>query len=88
VVEQEVSIGGGQAIDLVASRDGDRIAFEIETGKSDAGANVGKCLDAGMAKVIVVATSVAVYARLLNILPRNDRVVLQTVSEVLTNSRV
>jgi hypothetical protein len=88
MVEQEVPIGGGKAVDLVASRDGDRIAFEIETGKSDAAANIHKCLDAGMGKVIVIATSVAVYARLLNILPRNDRVVLQTVSEVLTHSRV
>jgi hypothetical protein len=56
-VSEEVPIGGGKAIDIVASRHGRRIAFEIETGKSDAAANVQKCLDAGMDKVMVVLTS-------------------------------
>ncbi|MCK4624732.1 MAG: hypothetical protein KAV00_05430 [Phycisphaerae bacterium] len=55
-VAEEFPIGGGKTIDLVATRDGKRIAFEIETGKSDAAANVRKCLAAGMDKVVVVAT--------------------------------
>ena len=50
-------MGGGKTIDLVAERDGKRIAFEVETGKSDAAGNVQKCLDAGIMEVVVVATS-------------------------------
>ena len=56
-VAEEVPVGGGKAIDIVASQDGERVAFEIETGKSDVVANVRKCLDAGIKKVVVVATS-------------------------------
>ena len=48
----------------VLCRDGKRAAFEIETGKSDAAANVRKCLAAGMDKVVVVATSATVRDRL------------------------
>ncbi|MBM4017226.1 MAG: hypothetical protein FJ288_02695 [Planctomycetes bacterium] len=55
-VTEEYAVGGGKAIDLVATRDGKRIAFEIETGQSDAAANVRKCLDAGLDRVVVVAT--------------------------------
>ena len=56
-VTEEYPLGGGKTIDLVAERDGKRIAFEIETGKSDAAGNVQKCLDAGMDRVVIVATS-------------------------------
>jgi hypothetical protein len=35
-VEEEVPIGGGKAVDLVATKDGKRVAIEVETGKSDA----------------------------------------------------
>ena len=51
-VDEEVPVGGGKAIDLVAVRDGKRIAFEIETGKSDSAANARKCLEAGMDKAV------------------------------------
>ena len=86
-VEQEVPIGRGKTIDLVATRDGARIAFEIETGKSDVAANISKCLEAGVSKVVVVATSSAVYARLSSILPADGRVVLRTAAGVLADSR-
>ena len=56
-VQEEVPIGGGKTIDLVAARDGRRIAIEVETGASDAEGNVRKCLHAGMNEVLVVATS-------------------------------
>ena len=39
-VTEEAPIGGGKTIDLLAERGGKRIAFEIETGKSDAAAEV------------------------------------------------
>ena len=56
-VVEEFPVGGGKAIDLVATRGGNRIAFEIETGSSEALGNVTKCLGAGMEEVIVVVTS-------------------------------
>ena len=56
-VTEEAPIGSGKTVDVVAERDGKRIAFEIETGKSDAVGNVEKCLAAGIDKVVVVAMS-------------------------------
>jgi hypothetical protein len=77
-VVEEYPIGGGQAIDLVAARDGRRVAIEVETGKSDAAGNVAKCLRAGMEQVLVVATSQPVRTRLLADLPNDPRVVCLT----------
>ena len=56
-VQEEYPIGNGKTIDLVASKDGKRIAVEIETGKSDALANIRKCLDAGFGEIMSVATT-------------------------------
>ena len=42
-VLEEVKIGAGKAVDLVAIDEKDRIAIEIETGKSDVVGNVRKC---------------------------------------------
>ena len=58
-VTEEGPLGGGKAVDVLAAKDGRRVAFEIETGKSDAFANVRKCLDAGIEEVVVVAVSAA-----------------------------
>jgi hypothetical protein len=55
-VEEEVSIGGGKTVDLVASKDGKRIAIEVETGKSDVGGNVRKCREAGFDEVVTIGT--------------------------------
>lgn len=55
-VEEEVHIGGGKAIDLVATKNGKRTAIEIETGKSDAEANRRKCREAGFDEVLLFAT--------------------------------
>jgi len=56
-VTEEAPIGGGKTVDNMAERDGNRIAFEIETGKSDALANVEKLRAAGFQKIMVVAAS-------------------------------
>ncbi len=56
-VEEEVPIGDGRAIDLVASKDCKRIAIEIETGKSDVERNIKKCEDAGFDDVVVARTA-------------------------------
>jgi len=53
-VTEEKSIGGGKAVDLVAENDKEKIAIEIETGKSDAFYNLTKDLGKGFDKVVVV----------------------------------
>jgi len=75
-VAQEVPAGAGRTIDLVATRNGRRIAVEIETGKSDARSNVRKCLEAGMDKTVVIATSADAYGKIARSLPPDERVVL------------
>ncbi len=55
-VEKEVLIGEGKSIDLVAMKGNERIAIEIETGKSDVEANKKKCREAGFEKVVIVNT--------------------------------
>jgi hypothetical protein len=42
-----------QAVDLVAANDKERIAIEVETGKSDAFYNLTKDLQGGFDRVIV-----------------------------------
>lgn len=56
-VEKEYPIGGGKAIDLVAAKNGRRIAFEVETGHSDIAANVRKIPRGLFDKLVVVLTS-------------------------------
>ena len=75
-VTEEAPLGGGKAVDILAVKNGKRIAFEIETGKSDAAANVQKCLDGGIDKVVVVATSLHTYKRLSSLLAGNPQVIL------------
>ena len=55
-VEEEVPLGDAKAVDLVASKDGRRIAIEVETGKSDVEGNVKKCEQAGFNKVVSIHT--------------------------------
>jgi hypothetical protein len=82
-VTEEYPVGGGRTIDLVATRNGDRIAFEIETGRSDAVANVRKCLEAGMDRIIVVAVSADLRNRLVRTLRLRPGVELRDGHEVL-----
>jgi len=58
-VELEAPIGGGQAVDILAHRDGSELAIEVETGASDALRNVRKCLTATNGPVAVVVTDKA-----------------------------
>jgi len=53
-VEEEVPIGEGKSVDVVAVKDGKRIAIEVETGKSDVERNVKNCMEAGFDDVRVV----------------------------------
>lgn len=82
-VKEEAPIGGGKTIDLLALRDGKRIAFEIETGKSDAAANVRKCLAAGIGKVFVVVTSRVSMKAIELTVPRHPAVCVLTGPQAL-----
>jgi len=82
-VTEEYPVGGGKTIDLVAERDGKRIAFEIETGRSDAAANARKCLEAGMDRVIVVAVSAGIRDRLARTLRLRPGIELRDGNDVL-----
>ena len=83
-VTREVPAGGGKTIDIVATCDGKRIAFEIETGKSNAAGNVRKCLDTGMDNVVIVATSRSVRDALALIIPNHPNVELVTVNQAIS----
>lgn len=52
VVNEEVAIGGGRSVDLVATKDGKRTAIEVETGKSDTEANLTKCKKQGFDRIV------------------------------------
>ena len=85
-VVEEFAVGGGKTIDLVATKGGKCIAFEIETGKSDAAGNVDKCLAAGFQRVIVVATSAAVLDAIARTLPVWPQVTLLTGAEAVQHN--
>jgi hypothetical protein len=82
-VAEEFPVGGGKTIDLVATRSGKRVAFEIETGKSDIVANAQKCLDAGIGEVFVVTTSANLRDSLARMLDPSPNTTVVTGSEVL-----
>jgi len=56
-VEIEKPIGEGKTVDIVARRDGESIALEIETGKSDIEGNLLKVIDSGFSRIIMVPLS-------------------------------
>ena len=62
-MEKEHPIGGGKTVDLVATKNGRRIAFEIETGHSDIATNVSKIPSDLFDKLVVVATSPRAQAK-------------------------
>jgi DNA-binding MarR family transcriptional regulator len=86
-VEEEVPIGQGKAVDLVATKGDKRIAIEVETGKSDATANIHKCLEAGFDGVICITKTSALMERILSDLRRPPLSVHQRV-EVLDMARI
>jgi hypothetical protein len=56
-VTREHVIKGNGAVDLLAERPGERVAIEVETGKSDIPGNLAKVLAADFDGVVLVATS-------------------------------
>jgi Holliday junction resolvase-like predicted endonuclease len=58
-VSCEHPVKGNGAIDLLAEKSGQRIAVEVETGKSNIKANLAKIKNAGFDRIVLVATSPA-----------------------------
>lgn len=56
-LSHEHVIAGNGAIDLLAERPGERVAIEVETGKSDIRENIRKVQEAGFDRVVLLATS-------------------------------
>jgi hypothetical protein len=58
-VTAEHPVPGDGVVDLLATRPGERVAIEIETGKSDIRANIKKLAAAGFERLVLIATSPA-----------------------------
>ena len=58
-VKCEHPVKGNGAIDILATRPGEQVAVEIETGKSNIKENLNKIKDAGFDRIVLVATSPA-----------------------------
>jgi hypothetical protein len=59
-ISHEHPVKGNGAIDLLAEKSGQRIAIEVETGKSNIKANLAKIRNADFDRIVLVATSPAV----------------------------
>lgn len=66
-VHEEYPIGNGETIDLAIIGKNNKIAIEIETGKSDAIHNIRKCLDAGF-EVVSLATNDQILGKIKSML--------------------
>jgi hypothetical protein len=65
-VTYEYRIGEGKSVDVVAEKDGRKIAIEMETGKSDYLYNIKKNLDYGFDEIIVAALNKATRERIVS----------------------
>lgn len=71
-VIEEFPIGGGKTIDLFAENDREKIAIEIETGKSDAIHNIQRAMEAGFDRVICAALNDKVRDKIANQVIKSD----------------
>lgn len=58
-ISREHPVKGNGAIDILAEKPGERVAVEVETGKSNVKGNLDKIKDAGFDRIVLVATSPA-----------------------------
>ena len=56
-VTREYPVKGNGAVDILATRPGETVAVEVETGRSDIQENLSKIAHAGFDRIVVVATS-------------------------------
>jgi len=64
-IEIEKPIGEGKTVDIVATRDGESIALEIETGKSDMAENIMKALEGDFSRTILVPINAMAKSEIL-----------------------
>jgi DNA-binding MarR family transcriptional regulator len=89
----ECKIGEGKSVDVVAEKDGIRIAIEIETGKSDYVYNVKKDLEFGFEEIQVAALDKNTKEKIIRDLKESgldgeDRVKVVEIEEFLKNGDV
>ena len=70
---REFVLTDGKAFDLLAERPGERIAIEVETGKSDIKANVEKTQKADIDKLVLLAVNPAALAKCQKIVENTDK---------------
>ena len=58
-ITREHPVKGNGAVDILATRPGEAVAVEIETGKSDTKENLTKIAHAGFDRIVLLATSPA-----------------------------
>jgi hypothetical protein len=73
-VEIEKPIREGKTVDIVASRNGERTAIEVETGKSDAFENIRKCGSSGFSEILVVCVNKGMRKKLTKDFDKLDAV--------------
>jgi predicted RecB family endonuclease len=61
-VRCEHPVKGNGAIDILAKRPGEKVAVEVETGKSNIKENLSKIKSAGFDRIVLFATSPAAVA--------------------------
>jgi hypothetical protein len=66
IVELESLIGEGKSVDILAVRDGQRLAIEIETGKSNVMDNIRKLCSSSFSEIWVVCLNEAARRQYLN----------------------
>ncbi len=77
---------GGRA-DLIARKNGESVAIEVETGKSDVVSNVRHCLRSRFDKIIIVATNDAALAIVERKLAEAQLIIPTRVQIALRDSR-
>ena len=82
----EYKIGEGKSVDVVAEKDGKKIAIEVETGKSDSIYNIKKDLEAGFEKVVCVCLAEKIKNEILFRLKETESIKSKNISILDTNS--
>ena len=72
-VKCEHPVKGNGAIDILASKPGQKIAVEVETGKSDIKKNISKINNAGFDRIVLVATSPTAVSACQKVIDANGK---------------
>lgn len=78
----EVPLSNGQVVDVLALRGGERLAVEIETGKSRRVKDAGAVLAGGVNRVLIVCTSAQAARKLKDAFVGDERIRLMPVKEI------